>query len=88
MASMETRVAHHSQPCQQDCVEQERLAAFEINRVDGFDPFDLLQQLAKLAEREGTLALWSALPETVVALARALVGDQDVDSSQHDLASL
>src|ERR1039458_1268471 len=87
-ASSQTRVVHHPQPYQQNRVEQEWLAAFEVNRVDCVNLLDLVQEFAKLAEGKGPLALWPAVQKAVLALPRALVGEQDVDPSQHDVLPL
>ena len=87
-ASSQTRVVHHPQPYQQNRVEQEWLAAFEVNRVDCVNLLDLVQEFAKLAEGKGPLALWPAVQKAVIALPRALVGEQDVDPSQHDVLPL
>src|SRR5208283_5701775 len=87
-AGLQPRVVHHSQPCQQNRVEQKWLAAFQVNGVDRVNLLDLVQEFAKLAEGKGPLALWPAVQKAVIALSRALVGEQDVDRSQHDVLPL
>jgi hypothetical protein len=78
------RRTHHPESVEQYRIEQEWLATFEVDRVDGSDLFNLAQQLAKLAQGEYALASRSAVKKTVITLAGALIGEQDVDCCQHE----
>jgi hypothetical protein len=80
-------LAHHLQAFQQNRIEQEWLAAFEVNRIDRRSFLNLVQQFAKLAESERTVPLRPAVQKAVMALAGASVGEQDVYSCQHNGAS-
>jgi hypothetical protein len=85
---LQRRVVHLPHAYQQNRREEEWLVVFEVNLLDRVNLLDSVQEFAQLAEGEGPFSLWPAVQETVIAAARAQVGEQDVAPRQHDVLPL
>ena len=82
-AGLEPHGAGHSKALDHQGIEQEGLAALEVDPLHRSQPFGLLENLGNLGAGEGPLGSRTTVKKAVVAFEIAAIGQKEMDLPQH-----